>query len=43
MRIRLRDSPVKKTERIPQEKELLRRVQELEYRTEKIKCLVYVV
>jgi hypothetical protein len=30
-------------DRIPQEKESLRRIQEAEYRTEKIKSLVYVV
>jgi hypothetical protein len=32
-----------RTDRKPQEKELLRRTQEAEYRTEKINSLVYVV
>jgi hypothetical protein len=42
VRSRLRYSPVQKadmrTDRIPQEKELLRRSREPEYRTDKIKC-----
>jgi hypothetical protein len=48
--IRLRNSPVKKTDaeilrtdRTPQEKKLLRKMQEPEHGTEKITSLVYVV
>jgi predicted HTH domain antitoxin len=47
VRIRLRDSPGKKTDtadrQIPQEKELLKRIQEPDYKTEEFKSLVYVV
>jgi hypothetical protein len=34
------DTEILRTDRIPQEKELLRRIQEPKYRTEKIKSLV---
>jgi hypothetical protein len=36
------EEDILRTDRIPQEKELLRRIQEPEYKTEKIKSLVYV-
>jgi hypothetical protein len=37
------DTEILRTDRIPQEKGSLRRIQEPEYRTEKITSLVYVV
>jgi hypothetical protein len=43
VRIHVQDSPVKKTDTANRQKELLRRIQEPEYRTEKIMSLVYVV
>jgi hypothetical protein len=37
------DTEVLRTDRIPRERGLLRRIQETEYRTEKITFLIYVV
>jgi hypothetical protein len=41
--LRKTDTELLRTDRIPQENGLLRRIQEPEYRTENIKSLVYVV
>jgi hypothetical protein len=38
--VKKRGTEILRTDRIPQERELLRRTQEPEYRTEKIKSLV---
>jgi hypothetical protein len=42
-RLKKPDTEILRTDRIRQEKELPRRIQEPEHRTEKIKSLVYVV